>query len=512
MNIGFNSMGLFSSTASTGAVNSKGPAVSLNGNGVKEGDFKNILQAQQQGDYGDQAVENVLPDEALEKLNKLLEMEPEELAEALQGLEPEFLMALKALLDIPADSLAQYLVSLDPELDSTSLQALEESLQKVKDALVQELTGTNPEQLISEEGETVLEKGQGDSETGNSNAVGVVSSNEGDEGSVNNEPSADSSTAVKTANNGIASVFSEDRKVVQQSGEKIVSLEELVADRENQGSKDELSVFDNEKGQQNAQSDQGQSAEKLNDLARDAVKNGFTLGKTGDVAGQGKESDFWKTNQFNSEVQNGTDISSKDQLAQNGQNGQFTDLMGHNSEQSSGLNEANTAGMAEAARVNMQNVIEQITNRIKFSQQGNKQINIQLEPESLGRVNVQLKVEAGEVMARLLVESQEVKTYLEHNINGLRSNLVRQGLTVDQIYVESNDKYFNEEFDSRQGSYQEQQQSNQEQNSPDFGQFSYEEVETLLNEEGFSELPQSIITDHRWSNLNYIRHRMNLLA
>ncbi|QTL96961.1 hypothetical protein GM661_02695 [Iocasia frigidifontis] len=509
MNIGFNSMGFFSSTASTGAVNSKGPAVSLKGNGVKEGDFKNILLAQNQGEYGsqDETVENVLPDEALEKLNKLLEMEPEELAEVLQGLEPEFLMALKALLDIPADSLAQYLVSLDPELDSSSLQALEESLQRLKDALVQELTGTNPEQLLAEEGETVLEKGQGDSEAGNSNAVGVNSSNQGDGGSVSSELSADSSTTVKTANNGIASVFSEDRKGFQQSEEKSVSLEELAADRGKQGSRDDLSVLEDGKGQKNAQSDQGQSAEKLNSLARENA--GFTLGKTGDVAGQGKENDFWKTNQLDSAAQNSTSISSKEQLAQNGQ---FSDLMGQTSQQGSGLNGANAAGTAETARVNLQNVIEQITDRIQFSQQGNKQLNIQLEPESLGKVRVQLKVEAGEVMARLLVESQEVKSYLEHNINGLRSNLVRQGLTVDQLYVESNDKYFNEEFDSQQGSYQEQQHSNQEQNSQDFGQISYEEMETLLSEEGFSELPQSIIADHRWSNLNYIRHRMNLLA
>lgn len=510
MNIGFNSMGFFSSTASTGVVNSKGPAVSVGGNNIKEGDFKNILQAQQQGEYGSQGetVENVLPDEALEKLNKLLEMEPEELAEALQGLEPEFLMALKALLDIPADSLAQYLVSLDPELDSTSLQTLEESLQRVKDALVQELTGTNPEQLLAEEGETVLEKGQGDSEAGNSNAVGVNSSNEGDEGSVSSKLSADSSTTAKPANNGIASVFSEDRKGFQQSGEKSVSLEELAADREKQGSRDDLSVLEDGKGQKNGQSDQGQSAEKLNNLARENA--GFTLGKTSEIEAQGKENDFWKTNQLDSAVQNSTDISSKDQLAQNGQN--FSDLMGQTSQQGSGLNGANAAGTAETARVNLQNVIEQITNRIQLSQQGSKQLNIQLEPETLGKVRVQLKVEAGEVMARLLVESQEVKSYLEQNINGLRSNLVRQGFTVDQLYVESNDKYFNEEFDSQQGSYQEQQHSNQEQNSQDFGQISYEEMETLLNEEGFSELPQSIIADHRWSNLNYIRHRMNLLA
>ncbi|MTI58785.1 MAG: hypothetical protein FH762_02140 [Firmicutes bacterium] len=511
MNIGFNSMGFFSSTASTGTVNSKGPAVSLSGNSIKEGDFKNILQAQKQGDYSNQGetVENVLPDEALEKLNKLLEMEPEELAEALQGLEPEFLMALKVLLDIPADSLAQYLVSLDPELDSTSLQTLEESLQTVKDALVQELTGTNPEQLISKEGETVLEKGQGDSEAGNSNAVGVNSSNEGDEGSVSSKLSADSSITAKTANNGIASVFSVDRKGFQQSGEKSVSLEELAADREKQGSRDDLSVLEDGKSQKNAQTD-GQSAEKLNSLARE--NPGFTLGKTSEIEGQGKENDFWKTNQLDSAVQNSTDISSKDQLAQNGQNGQFSDLMGQTSQQGSGLNETNAARTAETARVNLQNVIEQITNRIQLSQQGSKQLNIQLEPESLGKVRVQLKVEAGEVMARLLVESQEVKSYLEQNINGLRSNLVRQGFTVDQIYVESNDKYFNEEFDSQQGSYQEQQQSNQEQSSPDYGQLSYEEVEALLNEEGFTELPQSIIADHRWSNLNYIRHRMNLLA
>ncbi|AZO94042.1 flagellar hook-length control protein FliK [Halocella sp. SP3-1] len=510
MNIGFNSMGFFSSTASTGVVNSKGPAVSVGGNNIKEGDFKNILQAQQQGEYGSQGetVKNVLPDEALEKLNKLLEMEPEELAEALQGLEPEFLMALKALLDIPANSLAQYLVSLDPELDSTSLQALEESLQRVKDALVQELTGTNPEQLLAEEGETVLEKGQGDSEAGNSNAVGVNSSNQGDGGSVSSELSADSSTADKTANNGIASVFSEDRKAVQQSGERSVNLEELAADRGKQGSRDDLSVLEDGKGQKNAQSDQGQSAEKLNSLARENA--GFTLGKTSEIEGQGKENDFWKTNQLDSAAQNSTSISSKEQLAQNGQN--FSDLMGHTSQQGSSLNETNAAGMAETARVNLQNVIEQITSRIQFSQQGNKQLNIQLEPESLGKVRVQLKVEAGEVMARLLVESQEVKTYLEQNINGLRTNLVRQGLTVDQLYVESNDKYFNEEFDSQQGSYQEQQHSNQEQNSQDFGQISYEEMETLLSEEGFTELPQSIIADQRWSNLNYIRHRMNLLA
>ncbi len=63
------------------------------------------------------------------------------------------------------------------------------------------------------------------------------------------------------------------------------------------------------------------------------------------------------------------------------------------------------------------------------------EVKIQLRPESLGRLSLEIAVEHGVVKAEILAESQQVKQLLEANLANLKQTLTNQGLKVDQLVV-----------------------------------------------------------------------------
>ena len=102
-------------------------------------------------------------------------------------------------------------------------------------------------------------------------------------------------------------------------------------------------------------------------------------------------------------------------------------------------------------------VMEQITDSIEFmEQQGENTLELELEPEFLGRVNLNVTVENGGVIAHMMVENNTVRRELEGNLHMLQRNLSREGLDVERITVESrggedNLQNHNENSGHRQG-------------------------------------------------------------
>ena len=63
------------------------------------------------------------------------------------------------------------------------------------------------------------------------------------------------------------------------------------------------------------------------------------------------------------------------------------------------------------------------------------EIRIQLRPEFLGKVSLEIAVEHGIVKAEIAAENQQVKQLIEANLGNLKQTLTNQGLKVDQLVV-----------------------------------------------------------------------------
>ena len=88
------------------------------------------------------------------------------------------------------------------------------------------------------------------------------------------------------------------------------------------------------------------------------------------------------------------------------------------------------------APINPQNVMEQITQNMRFEMRGNiAEVRIHLKPEHLGEVKLRIAMQNGIVVAQFVAESQRVKEIIESNFSQLRDSLEEQGINVSEIEV-----------------------------------------------------------------------------
>lgn len=93
-------------------------------------------------------------------------------------------------------------------------------------------------------------------------------------------------------------------------------------------------------------------------------------------------------------------------------------------------------------------IIRQITDDIKMHVSSNTtSLEIQLEPESLGRVSLVVASKAGSVTAQLTVQNEVAKEAIESQITQLKENLDNQGLKVEAVEVTIASKEFEENLD-----------------------------------------------------------------
>ena len=81
-------------------------------------------------------------------------------------------------------------------------------------------------------------------------------------------------------------------------------------------------------------------------------------------------------------------------------------------------------------------ILDQVIERIKSSVVDDvAQISIQLKPEHLGRVRMNLVSEQGIMTAQLMVENEKVKAIVEQNIQELREVLEGKGMSIEKLEV-----------------------------------------------------------------------------
>ncbi len=83
-----------------------------------------------------------------------------------------------------------------------------------------------------------------------------------------------------------------------------------------------------------------------------------------------------------------------------------------------------------------ENVMRQLTSKVHTAiRSGFQEVRLHLHPQSLGEVHLKLRVEGDIVVAKLAVESLQVKQIIEANSQSLRDALAEHGLTMQDLDV-----------------------------------------------------------------------------
>ena len=137
----------------------------------------------------------------------------------------------------------------------------------------------------------------------------------------------------------------------------------------------------------------------------------------------------------------------------------------------------NTNAKAVTAEISPSRIIEQITKQMEGI--GNSKVNIVLNPESLGKVSVQLINTKEGLSAQFTVATQEAKNLIMKGLDGLKDTLMSHGVSVDNVTVKLNDTQeseYNADWTEQEGS----RGGNKEQN-PQREQRDKEQFEKMMS-------------------------------
>lgn len=100
------------------------------------------------------------------------------------------------------------------------------------------------------------------------------------------------------------------------------------------------------------------------------------------------------------------------------------------------INEVFETVMPRAEVLSPKIVLDQIVDKIKVSAIENEAImNIQLKPEHLGKLSMEVVSKQGIMTAQITVENEKTKVMLEQNIQSLKENLEDKGLVIQELEV-----------------------------------------------------------------------------
>ena len=81
-------------------------------------------------------------------------------------------------------------------------------------------------------------------------------------------------------------------------------------------------------------------------------------------------------------------------------------------------------------------ILSQVIERAALGlKNGQTSIRINLKPEELGQLRMQVKIENNQVMIKILAETPLVKDIIETNVGQLRAELQNQGLQIEKFDV-----------------------------------------------------------------------------
>jgi len=115
--------------------------------------------------------------------------------------------------------------------------------------------------------------------------------------------------------------------------------------------------------------------------------------------------------------------------------------------------------------VSKENILSQIHDKLQMMNKiSNSKMTMVLNPESLGKVTVQLSNTNNGIMAEMFVDSTEVKELLDRSLSSLRESLTSQGVSVDNVTVKLSESSNNTKMDYTEQENSDKHERNQQQN------------------------------------------------
>lgn len=114
----------------------------------------------------------------------------------------------------------------------------------------------------------------------------------------------------------------------------------------------------------------------------------------------------------------------------------------------------NTTKPTSSSEVTANKIIEQITKQMEGMYNGSK-VNMVLNPESLGKVSIQLINTKEGLSAQFTVATQEARNLIMKGLDGLKDTLMSHGVSVDNVSVKINDAQeseYNADWTEQEGS------------------------------------------------------------
>lgn len=114
----------------------------------------------------------------------------------------------------------------------------------------------------------------------------------------------------------------------------------------------------------------------------------------------------------------------------------------------------NTTKPTSSSEVTSNKIIEQITKQMEGMYNGSK-VNMVLNPESLGKVSIQLIITKEGLSAQFTVATQEARNLIMKGLDGLKDTLMSHGVSVDNVSVKINDAQeseYNADWTEQEGS------------------------------------------------------------
>jgi len=136
--------------------------------------------------------------------------------------------------------------------------------------------------------------------------------------------------------------------------------------------------------------------------------------------------------------------------------------------------------------VTPEKIIEQLTKHLD-SFKLNSKVNIVLNPEHLGKLNLQILNSKDGLSAQFTVTTNEARELLMKGLDGLKESLLSQGINVDNISVkisESEKSEYNPDWLEQDGSEKQEQQGNRQYKEKEKGLFEKTIAENLEKENG----------------------------
>ena len=146
----------------------------------------------------------------------------------------------------------------------------------------------------------------------------------------------------------------------------------------------------------------------------------------------------------------------------------------------------NMAAQTPLPQVNMQDVIEQIVEHTKIHlSEDVKSIEMQLNPENLGKVYLHVSEKQGAVTAQLVAQNENIKEALVQQAAILKENLNQQGIKVDAVEVSVGTHEFERNLEQNQQNAAREQQEEEAAKGGrrNLNLNSLDEMEGLMSEE-----------------------------